>query len=119
MAGKSTSVNVGATSSLPMSSPRVLKPLVGTAVVEMRGASVPCAVHTTSSLDDIWAALPDLATVDRDLSEWGIPGVGCTPRQRGERWVQFKAIEWGMAPTHEGACLRQDLLEFEDGIVCG
>ena len=108
------------TSPMPIpSTPSVFTPLVGTAVVETQGTAAPCAVHASSSLDEVWAALPDLATVDKELDDWGIPGVGRTPRQREERWVRFKAIEWGMAPTHEWPRLRQDLLRFEDGIACG
>ena len=102
-----------------LSPPRVFTPLVGMAAVETQGAAGPWAVNASSSLDDVWAALPDLATVDRELDEWGIPGVGRTPRQREEHWVWFKAIEWGMAPTHEWPPLQQYLLQFEDSIACG
>ena len=73
--------------------PQVLTPLVGTAVVEMQGALAPCVVHASSSLDDVWAALPDLATVDRELDEWGIPGVG------GNLQAEGRAL--GLVQSHQ------------------
>ena len=45
---------------------------LGAAVAETKSAAAPCAVHASSSLDEVWAAMPQLHVVDEELATWGI-----------------------------------------------
>ena len=49
---------------------------MGAPFAETKPTAASCAVHASSSLDEVWAAMPQLHVVDEELAPWGILDAG-------------------------------------------